>query len=138
MAMKERILMQSNIDPIEAGAIADAFSHARSADSPLYLGTIKSNIGHLEGTSGLASLIKSVLMLEHRMIPGIAGLENVNHSIAAEHPHLKVFSLIDTVSGRTKTYSTIFSFQKTSYHGHQMAYVVCQSTHSDLEAQMPT
>ncbi|KAM0168080.1 hypothetical protein ACHAPF_011356 [Botrytis cinerea] len=76
-------------DPIEAGAIADAFSHARSADSPLYLGTIKSNIGHLEGTSGLASLIKSVLMLEHRMIPGIAGLENVNHSIAAEHPHLK-------------------------------------------------
>ncbi|KAF7899503.1 hypothetical protein EAF00_003839 [Botryotinia globosa] len=76
-------------DPIEAGAIADAFSHARSAESPLYIGTIKSNIGHLEGTSGIAGLIKSVLMLEHRMIPGIAGLENVNHAIGAEHPHLK-------------------------------------------------
>ncbi|KAF7881904.1 uncharacterized protein EAF02_006592 [Botrytis sinoallii] len=76
-------------DPIEAGAIAHAFSHARSVDSPLYIGTIKSNIGHLEGTSGIAGLIKSIIMLEHRMIPGIAGLKNVNHAITAEHPHLK-------------------------------------------------
>ncbi|APA10781.1 hypothetical protein sscle_07g055510 [Sclerotinia sclerotiorum 1980 UF-70] len=76
-------------DPIEAGAIADAFSHTLSADSPLFIGSIKSNIGHLEGTSGIAGLVKSVLILERRMIPGIAGLEHVNHSIVAEHPHLK-------------------------------------------------
>ncbi|KAJ8064994.1 hypothetical protein OCU04_007298 [Sclerotinia nivalis] len=87
------------IDPIEAGAIADAFSHTLSADSPLFIGTIKSNIGHLEGTSGIAGLVKSVLMLERRMIPGIAGLEHVNHSIVAEHPHLKVLSFFASIGG---------------------------------------
>ncbi|KAE8353277.1 hypothetical protein BDV28DRAFT_110952 [Aspergillus coremiiformis] len=76
-------------DPIEAGAIADAFSHTISKDRPLYIGTVKSNIGHLEGTSGIAGLIKSVLMLERGMVPAIAGLQEVNSTIATRHPNLE-------------------------------------------------
>ncbi|KAJ5672272.1 hypothetical protein N7507_001399 [Penicillium longicatenatum] len=75
-------------DPIEAGAIADAFEHCISPVFPLYVGSVKSNIGHLEGTSGIAGLIKCVLMLEQGMIPGIAGLEGVNATIAKRHPDL--------------------------------------------------
>jgi acyl transferase domain-containing protein len=78
-------------DPIEAGAIADAFEHCISPAFPLYVGSVKSNIGHLEGTSGIAGLIKCVLMLEQGMIPGIAGLEAVNATIAKRHPSLLVF-----------------------------------------------
>jgi acyl transferase domain-containing protein len=81
------------LDPIEAGAIADAFEEAISCDRPLYVGSVKSNIGHLEGTSGIAGLVKSVLMLERGMIPAIAGLDSVNSSIAAEHPALEVCGL---------------------------------------------
>ncbi|KAB8278611.1 hypothetical protein BDV30DRAFT_233574 [Aspergillus minisclerotigenes] len=75
-------------DPIEAGAIADAFKSVISPDHSLYIGSVKSNIGHLEGTSGIAGLIKSVLMLEQGMIPPIADLEIVNSTIAECCPDL--------------------------------------------------
>ncbi|KAA8651304.1 Type I Polyketide synthases (Type I PKS) [Aspergillus tanneri] len=75
-------------DPIEAGAIADAFGENISSERPLYIGSVKSNIGHLEGTSGIAGLVKSILMLEKGMIPAISGLEEVNKTIAMNHPDL--------------------------------------------------
>ncbi|PLB48691.1 hypothetical protein P170DRAFT_358230 [Aspergillus steynii IBT 23096] len=72
-------------DPIEAGAISDAFG----SSIPLYVGSVKANIGHLEDASAIASVIKSVLVLEQGEIPPIAGLEVVNPAIAVEHPNLQ-------------------------------------------------
>lgn len=69
-------------DPIEAGALARAFKCRR--DTPLYVGTIKSTIGHLEGGSGVASLIKSILILESGVIPANFDLQQVNPKIPAE------------------------------------------------------
>jgi len=68
-------------DPIEAGALARAFKCRR--DSPLYIGTIKSTIGHLEGGSGVASLIKSILILESGIIPPNFDLQQVNPKVPA-------------------------------------------------------
>ena len=42
-------------DPIEAGAIYKVFGSGRTKRSPLYLGSVKSNIGHLEHASGILS-----------------------------------------------------------------------------------
>lgn len=69
-------------DPIEAGALARAFKCRR--DTPLYVGTIKSTIGHLEGGSGVASLIKSILILESGIIPANFDIQQVNPRIPAE------------------------------------------------------
>lgn len=69
-------------DPIEAGALARAFKCRR--DAPLYVGTIKSTIGHLEGGSGVASLIKSILILESGIIPANFDIQQVNPKIPAE------------------------------------------------------
>ncbi len=55
-------------DPIEAAALRSAFGEGRTLRQPLYVGSLKSNIGHLEAASGVASLIKSVLMLERGYI----------------------------------------------------------------------
>ncbi|KAF2797221.1 hypothetical protein K505DRAFT_399134 [Melanomma pulvis-pyrius CBS 109.77] len=55
-------------DPNEVAAIRSAF-RGSNTDSPLYIGSIKPNIGHLESASGIASIIKGVLMLENGMIP---------------------------------------------------------------------
>ena len=69
-------------DPIEAGAIGRVFSEHR--DRPLHIGSVKANIGHLEGASGLAGLLKTILALEQGIIPPIAGLEKVNPAIDIE------------------------------------------------------
>lgn len=68
-------------DPIEARAIANAFHNCRDPTDPLYIGAVKSNIGHLEGAAGIAGLIKTILVLETGIIPPIADLNRVNASI---------------------------------------------------------
>eukprot|EP01053_Blabericola_migrator_P011634 Blabericola_migrator_1__11633@NODE_6_length_26506_cov_44_936268_g5_i0_p1_GENE_NODE_6_length_26506_cov_44_936268_g5_i0NODE_6_length_26506_cov_44_936268_g5_i0_p1_ORF_typecomplete_len7931_score1366_80ketoacylsynt/PF00109_26/5_6e73ketoacylsynt/PF00109_26/1_5e75ketoacylsynt/PF00109_26/1_2e70ketoacylsynt/PF00109_26/3_7e59Ketoacylsynt_C/PF02801_22/5_4e33Ketoacylsynt_C/PF02801_22/5_1e43Ketoacylsynt_C/PF02801_22/2e38Ketoacylsynt_C/PF02801_22/2e24Acyl_transf_1/PF00698_21/5e55Acyl_transf_1/PF00698_21/6_9e7 len=54
-------------DPIEAGAIKAVYRDR--GDTPLYMGAVKTNIGHLEGAAGVAGLIKAILVLHHRKIP---------------------------------------------------------------------
>lgn len=68
-------------DPIEAHAVGTAFQNQRVGSGPLYVGALKSNIGHLEGASGIAALVKTVLVLEKGIIPPIAGLQNINPRI---------------------------------------------------------
>ncbi|KAH8806011.1 fatty acid synthase S-acetyltransferase [Xylogone sp. PMI_703] len=78
-------------DPIEAGAIAATFRDARIKDDgePLIVGAIKTNLGHLEGTSGLAGLIKTIYALENGIIPPNIWMEKVNPKIPAEQWKLK-------------------------------------------------
>ena len=71
-------------DPLEASAIGAVFKDERSQEEPLVVGAVKSNIGHLEGASGIAGLIKSVLALEQGVIPPNIWFEKVNPKIAPE------------------------------------------------------
>ncbi|MEX2601915.1 MAG: beta-ketoacyl synthase N-terminal-like domain-containing protein [Balneolaceae bacterium] len=54
-------------DPIEVGALRSVFGK-RPAENPLLIGSVKTNIGHLNAAAGMAGLIKTVLMLQHRQI----------------------------------------------------------------------
>lgn len=66
-------------DPMELSAIGSTLGAAReTGQTPLYVGSIKSNIGHTEGCSGLAGVIKSVLCLEKGLLVPNAGFENLN------------------------------------------------------------
>jgi len=66
-------------DPMELSAIGATLGAAREpGQTPLYVGSIKSNIGHTEGCSGLAGVIKSVLCLEKGILVPNAGFENLN------------------------------------------------------------
>jgi len=56
-------------DPIEAGALGAVFGGDRSAAEPLLIGSVKTNIGHLEAAAGIAGLMKVVLSLQHGEIP---------------------------------------------------------------------
>ena len=76
-------------DPVEAGAIAAAWSGRRSK-TPLYIGAIKSNIGHLEGASGVAGIIKTVQVLENALIPPNVNFEKVNPKIFPEKWNIEV------------------------------------------------
>ncbi|KAI0383929.1 putative polyketide synthase [Hypomontagnella monticulosa] len=76
-------------DPAEAQAMGAVFRQSRSTADPLYVGAIKSNIGHLEGASSVASVIKAVLVLEKGLIPPNANFEEVNPSIDVASLNLK-------------------------------------------------
>ncbi len=57
-------------DPIEIEGLRQAFAVSEEArNGPCYIGSVKSNIGHLESAAGIASLIKTILCLKHRAIP---------------------------------------------------------------------
>ncbi|MEW6234617.1 MAG: type I polyketide synthase [Candidatus Omnitrophota bacterium] len=56
-------------DPIELNALKSVFGKNRSPERPLVIGSVKTNIGHLEAGSGIAGLIKLILVLQHEEIP---------------------------------------------------------------------
>ena len=56
-------------DPIELNAVAQVYGKGRDASRPLLVGSVKTNIGHLEWASGIASLIKTVLSMQRGVIP---------------------------------------------------------------------
>jgi acyl transferase domain-containing protein/acyl carrier protein len=56
-------------DPIELEALGGVFGKARRGSNPLWIGSVKTNMGHLEAAAGITSLIKLVLSLQHEEIP---------------------------------------------------------------------
>ncbi|RDW83572.1 type I polyketide synthase [Aspergillus mulundensis] len=82
-------------DPIECRAIATVFKEYRGPDDPLRIGSVKTNVGHTEPTSGLASLIKVVLALEKRKIPPSVNFVKPNPSLALDDWRLRVVTELE-------------------------------------------
>ncbi|NBP16262.1 polyketide synthase, partial [bacterium] len=68
-------------DPIEVAALQSVYGEGRLASSPLYLGAVKSQIGHLEAAAGIAGLMKVVLMLQHKTRVKNLNFEQLNPHI---------------------------------------------------------
>ncbi|UCH95826.1 MAG: aminotransferase class III-fold pyridoxal phosphate-dependent enzyme, partial [Candidatus Aminicenantes bacterium] len=77
-------------DPIEIGAIREVYGKTRTMDNPVLVGSVKTNIGHLEGAAGTAGLIKTVLSLQHQTIPPHLHVSTPNPLIDWEHIPVKI------------------------------------------------
>ena len=77
-------------DPIEAEALATVFGSVRPPGDPVIVGSIKTNIGHTEATSGLAGIIKAVYMLENGLIPPNINFQNAHERIYLQDWNMKV------------------------------------------------
>ena len=105
-------------DPIEASAAAKIFGPHRNAADPLYVGAIKSGIGHLEGGAGVAGVIKSVLILESGIIPPNVNFEKPNPKVPVKRWNLK-FPLENTpwpTSGTRRISVNSFGVGGTNAH----------------------
>jgi acyl transferase domain-containing protein/NADPH:quinone reductase-like Zn-dependent oxidoreductase/SAM-dependent methyltransferase/acyl carrier protein len=82
-------------DPIEAHALASALCPDRPADEPLAIGSVKTNIGHLETAAGVAGLLKAVLALKHRKIPASLHFKTPNPNIDFDALKLRVPTAVE-------------------------------------------
>ncbi len=79
-------------DPIEMQAAAAALAGQRNRDNPLLVGSVKTNIGHLEAAAGMAGLIKVLLAMQRGQIPGQLNFETPNPHIAWDKIPVKVLT----------------------------------------------
>ncbi|MCL6459195.1 MAG: polyketide synthase, partial [Gorillibacterium sp.] len=71
-------------DPIEIHALTEAFKRHTNQSEFCAIGSVKSNIGHLYASSGLASIIKCCMMLKHKVIPATVNIRTINRLISFE------------------------------------------------------
>ena len=80
-------------DPIEIEGLRQAFDLAEETRSdPCYIGSVKSNIGHLETAAGIAGLIKAILCLEHKAIPATLHYTSPNPELHIDRGPFRVRS----------------------------------------------
>jgi len=77
-------------DPIEMGALAEVLGEGRSREQPCLVGSVKTNIGHLEAAAGIAGLIKIVLSLQNEEIPPHLHVKQVNPHIPIKKMPLEI------------------------------------------------
>jgi acyl transferase domain-containing protein len=88
-------------DPIEAEAIAQTFGQSRPAGEPVYVGSVKTNVGHTEPVSGIAAVIKTVFSLKNAKIAPNLNYINNNPKIPIQEWNVAVpTSLMDWPEGK--------------------------------------
>ncbi|WP_437580046.1 SDR family NAD(P)-dependent oxidoreductase [Sorangium sp. So ce887] len=106
-------------DPIEAGALGAVLGPSHSADRPLRIGSVKTNLGHLEAASGIAGLLKVALSLQHGLLPVSLNFEAPNPHIAFDAWHLAVQTQLEAwplSSGPARAGVSSFGFGGTNCH----------------------
>lgn len=106
-------------DPIEAKSLGAVIGEGRSLDKPCAIGSVKTNIGHLESTAGVAGLIKVALSLQHREIPASLHFENPNPHIPFDKLPLRVQTELTPwpeTNGPARAGISAFGFGGTNAH----------------------
>ncbi|MFJ7929561.1 type I polyketide synthase [Peribacillus sp. NPDC096448] len=97
-------------DPIEAKALGKVLSQGRNAENYCCLGSVKTNIGHLESAAGIAGLIKVALSIKHKQIPPHLNFAEPNPNIPFEELLLQVPTKLQSWPDVNKNIAGISSF----------------------------
>jgi len=119
-------------DPIEARAIGKALGERRTKNNPLLIGSVKSNLGHLEAASGVAGLVKALHCIQHRLVPATIGLETPNPNIQFEDWNIEVVTEQRPLKKTGKLIVGVNSFG----FGGANAHVILES-HEQPKAKAP-
>ena len=104
-------------DPIEVNAATAVLGEERTPEYPLWISSVKTNIGHLEAAAGVSGLIKVVLSLQHQLLPAHLHLHQLNPKIDWQ-PWLQVPQQLTPweASGRRLAGVSSFGFTGTNAH----------------------
>ena len=95
-------------DPVETRALAGALTQQRRTDDPLLIGSVKTNIGHLEAGAGVAGLIKAALAVQHGTLPASLHLRTPSSALA--ELNLDVVTATRPFPGGTRRVAGVNSF----------------------------
>jgi acyl transferase domain-containing protein/acyl carrier protein len=106
-------------DPIEVRALAAVFAEGRTSENPLKIGSVKTNIGHLESAAGIAGLIKVILSLQHQQIPPHLHLKQLNPYINWDELHVSVTTeAASWTIGKKQRIAGVSSFGASGTNAH--------------------
>jgi amino acid adenylation domain-containing protein/non-ribosomal peptide synthase protein (TIGR01720 family) len=105
-------------DPIEARSLSASYCASGDRSRPLWIGSVKSNIGHLEGAAGVASLIKAALVLQHGAIPPSLHFSSPNPAIDWSSSGLQVATALMPWPEGAPRVAAVSSFGFTGTNAH--------------------
>ena len=106
-------------DPIEVKALGVVYGARREASHPLAIGSIKTNLGHLEAAAGIAGLIKTALVLQHHSIPPHLHFQTASPYIPWEKYPIVVPTQntpLQNIQGKFLAGVSAFGFSGTNVH----------------------
>ena len=106
-------------DPIEVQAVAAVYGRDRAAEAPVLIGTVKTNIGHLESAAGVAGVIKTALALRHGTLPASLHFQDPNPRIDWASMPVQVVDAARPFPGRgrpARAAVSSFGFSGTNAH----------------------
>ncbi|WP_420592094.1 amino acid adenylation domain-containing protein [Bacterioplanoides sp.] len=115
-------------DPIEIEAIKQVYGRG-GQDNPCYVGSVKTNIGHLEAAAGVAGLIKILLSLNSNTLPKSLHLDTVNPRISIDDSRLRFVRSQIPWDGDGEKYAAISSFGISGTNSH----VILSSYNGDFD-----
>jgi acyl transferase domain-containing protein/thioesterase domain-containing protein len=121
-------------DPIEAGALGAVLGAGRPSEKPLLLGSVKSNLGHLEAAAGIVGLIKVVLSFVHGRIPASLNYAAPNKHIDFDALRL---SVVDTARSWPSCTAPALAGVSGFGFGGTNAHVILEQAPSTVPAESP-
>ncbi|RKZ77851.1 MAG: polyketide synthase, partial [Candidatus Parabeggiatoa sp. nov. 1] len=120
-------------DPIEVEALTQAFQEYTNARHFCQIGSVKTNIGHLEATAGIAGVIKVLLMMRHRQIPPTLNLKTLNPIINFADSPFKVATSLSDWHSHLPLRASVSSFGFGGVNSHTLL----ESFSPDLPTKVP-
>ena len=119
-------------DPIEVEALSAVLSTERSINQSLMLGSVKTNIGHLEAAAGIAGLIKVILAMQHREIPPSLHFDTPNRAVNWSEISAQVATKV-TPWNQEQRFAGVSSFGMSGTNAH---VVLEEASSVKIESQL--
>ena len=119
-------------DPTEMGTIGTVYGGSHSQLKPLLVGSVKTNIGHLEAAAGIAGLIKVVLALQNRVIPAHLNLKKLNSNINLKKINVQIPQEKTPWTSNRRRVAAVSSF---GYSGTNAHVIISEAPEAQIKSK---